>query len=170
MLIFLFNGGFMIYLIIITITLLLISYIFNRKKTIEGLKISLKRFLRILIPILTMLVFVSITLFFLPERMISRYLSNDSKYLSTIIAAFLGSISLMPGFIAFPLSGILKQNGVLYMVISAFTSTLMMVGVITFPVEKEYFGVKVALLRNIISFFIALIVAIITGIIFGEVF
>ena len=160
----------MIYLFIITIILLIISFVFNRKKTIEGLMISFKRFLHILTPIIVMLVLVSIVLFFLPESMISKYFSNDNKYLSTLIASFLGSISIMPGFIAFPLSGILKQNGILYMVISAFTSTLMMVGIITFPVEKEYFGVKVALLRNIISFFIALIVAVITGIAFGEVF
>ena len=160
----------MIYLFFITVVLLLISFIFNRKKTIEGLKVSFKRFLHILTPIIVMLVLVSIVLFFLPESMISRYFSNENKYLNTLIAALLGSISIMPGFIAFPLSGILKQNGILYMVISAFTSTLMMVGIITFPVEKEYFGVKVALLRNIISFFIALIVAVITGIAFGEVF
>jgi len=56
------------------------------------------------------------------------------------------------------------------MVISAFTTTLMMVGILTFPIEKEYFGVKVAFLRNIMSFIIALAVAVITGILFGEVF
>ena len=159
----------MIFLAIITISILLISFIFNREKTIKGLMIALKRFLKIIIPISSMLILVSLVLFFLPESVISKYLSNGSKYLSTLFAALLGSISIMPGFIAFPLGGILKENGVLYMVISAFTSTLMMVGVITFPVEKEYFGIKVAFIRNIISFFIAITVAIITGIFFGEV-
>lgn len=76
----------------------------------------------------------------------------------------------MPGFIAFPLSGILKQNNVPYMVISGFTTTLMMVGILTFPMEKKYFGTKIAVLRNIVSFFIAIIVAIATGIFFGEIF
>ena len=75
---------------------------------------------------------------------------------------------MLPGFIAFPLSGILKDNHVTYMVISAFTTTLMMVGILTFPIEKEYFGVKVALLRNGISFIIAIVIAIVTGIVFGE--
>ena len=76
----------------------------------------------------------------------------------------------MPGFIAFPLSGILLNKGVSYMVLSAFTTTLMMVGILTYPIEKEYFGVKVTIIRNIISFFIALAVAIMTGIFFGEIF
>ena len=56
------------------------------------------------------------------------------------------------------------------MVLSAFTTTLMMVGVLTFPIEKEYFGVKVAVIRNVIGLFIALSVAVATGIFFGEIF
>jgi uncharacterized membrane protein YraQ (UPF0718 family) len=76
----------------------------------------------------------------------------------------------MPGYIAFPLGGILRGNGVSYMVISAFTTTLMMVGVLTFPVEKAYLGFKAALIRNILSFLIALIVAVFIGMFFGEVF
>jgi hypothetical protein len=76
----------------------------------------------------------------------------------------------MPGFIAFPLCGILLETGVPYMVLSAFTTTLMMVGVLTFPVERAYLGTKVTIIRNVISFVIALTVAIITGIAFGEIF
>jgi hypothetical protein len=56
------------------------------------------------------------------------------------------------------------------MVLSAFTTTLMMVGVLTYPVEKAYLGPKVTILRNVISFLIAFVVALLTGIFFGEVF
>ena len=56
------------------------------------------------------------------------------------------------------------------MVLSAFTTTLMMVGVLTYPIEKEYLGTKVTIVRNVIGFFIALIVAVMTGIFFGEIF
>ncbi len=159
----------MIYLFIITVILVIISFIFDRKKTLYGLKIALNRFIRILIPLFIMIILVSILLFLLPESIISKYLSNDNQNISIIIASLLGSITMFPGFIAFPLCGILRQNGVSYMVLSAFTTTLMMVGIITFPIEKEYFGVKVALLRNIVSFFIAIIVALVTGIFFGEI-
>ncbi len=75
----------------------------------------------------------------------------------------------MPGFIAFPLSGILLSKGVPYMVISAFTTTLMIMGVLSYPVEKAYFGTKVTIMRNAISFCIALVVALVTGLFFGEV-
>jgi len=76
----------------------------------------------------------------------------------------------MPGFIAFPLCGILLKKGVLYSVLSAFSTTLMMVGVLTYPIEKEYFGVRLTILRNIMSLFIALVVALMTGIFFQEIF
>lgn len=117
-----------------------------------------------------MLILVSIILFLFPDEVISSYLNNSSKFISVLLASFIGSITLIPGFVAFPLSGILLNKGVPYMVLSAFTTTLMMVGIVTFPIEKEYFGVKVTIIRNIISFFIALIIAIITGIFFREVF
>lgn len=87
-----------------------------------------------------------------------------------MIAYALGSISLMPGFIAFPLCGMLLEKGVLYMILSGFSTTLMMVGVLTFPVERAYLGTKVAVLRNLIYLVIAVVVTIITGLCFGELF
>ena len=76
----------------------------------------------------------------------------------------------MPGFIAFPLCGMLLEKGVPYMILSGFSTTLMMVGVLTFPVERAYLGTKVAVLRNLIYLVIAVVVTIITGLCFGELF
>lgn len=150
--------------------ILLISFIINKQKTIKAIKISFIKFKKIFPTFITMLILVSIILFLFPDEVISNYLGNSSKFISVLLASFIGSITLMPGFVAFPLSGILLTKGVPYMVLSAFTTTLMMVGIITFPLEKEYFGVKATVIRNAISFFIALIVAVITGILFGEIF
>ena len=160
----------MIIIIIITLITVIISFIKDRKKTIVGFKKAIRKFSNILIPVLGVLIIVSFVLYFIPVNLISKYLLNGNKYISVWIALFFGSITMMPGFIAFPISGILKQNGIPYMVISAFTTTLMMVGLITFPLEKKYFGNKVAVLRNTICIFIALIVSIVTGIFFGEIF
>jgi len=160
----------MYYTYTITGLILLISFIANRGKTLKAVKISIGKFIKIFPTFIAMLILVSIILFLFPDEVISSYLNNSSKFISVLLASFIGSITLMPGFVAFPLSGILLNKGVPYMVLSAFTTTLMMVGIITFPIEKEYFGVKVTIIRNIISFFIALIVAVITGIFFGEIF
>ena len=158
----------MYYLYPITGLALLISVIIDRKKTLTAIKISCKKFINILPAFLTMLILVSIVLFFVPDKMISNYLGNNNKLIGLILASFFGSITLMPGFIAFPLCGILFKKGVSYMVLSAFTTTLMMVGILTYPIEKEYFGVKVTIIRNIISLFIALIAALSIGFFFGE--
>ena len=160
----------MIYSYITTGLIIVISFIANREKTLKAVNIALKHFLKISSAFLTMLIFVSLLLFLFPDEVILNYLGNNSKFVSVLLASFIGSITIMPGFVAFPLCGVLLTKGVPYMVLSAFTTTLMMVGIITFPIEKEYFGVKVAIIRNIIGFFIALIVAVITGIFFGEIF
>jgi len=158
----------MYYLYIATGLALLISFIGNKKKTFRAINIASGKLVKILPAFLTMLILVSIVLFLTPDKVILNYLGNTTKFSSVILASFLGSITLMPGFIAFPMCGILLEKGVGYMVLSAFTTTLMMVGVFTYPVEKEYFGLKVTIIRNAISFFIALIVALTIGVFFGE--
>lgn len=147
---------------------MLVSLLRSREKTFRAVKIAFNKFIKIFPAFLTMLILVSIILFLVPDRTISNYLGNNNKFVTLILASFFGSVTLMPGFIAFPLCGILLNKGVSYMVLSAFTTTLMMVGILTYPIEKEYFGVKVTIIRNVISFFIALIVALSIGLFFGE--
>ena len=160
----------MMYLYIIAGLALLASFLASRKKTLQALKISVERFTKIFSAFLTMIILVSIVLFLLPDVVISEYLGGSNKFIGVIFASFLGSVTLLPGFIAFPLSGILLKEGVAYMVLAAFTTTLMMVGILTAPIEKAYFGIKVTVIRNVMSLFIALIVTVVIGIFFGEIF
>ena len=102
--------------------------------------------------------------------MIVKYLGEGNELTGLILAAIMGSITFMPGFIAFPLAGVLLQKEVNYTTIAAFSTTLMMVGVLTFPLERSYFGTKLTIIRNIASFIIAIIVAIFIGIFYGELF
>ena len=160
----------MYYIYIATGAALLLSFVVSREKTFQALRIAYRRLAKILPAFLVMLVLVSIVLFLIPEQLISTYLGGNNRYAGVLIGAVLGSVVLMPGFIAYPLCGILLQKGVAYMVLSAFSTTLMMVGVLTYPVEKAYLGTKVTVIRNLISFAIALLVALATGLFFGEVF
>lgn len=160
----------MLYLYILTAVAVIISFLANRQKTIRAFKIAFKRFSRMIFPFLTVIILISIALFLFPETFIARYLGGGNTFIGVLLASILGSVTLMPGFIAYPLAGILLKKGVSYIVLSAFVTTLMMVGVLTYPVEKEYFGAKVTILRNAIGLLIALCVAIVTGIFFGELF
>jgi len=154
---------------LLTSIILIVSFIIDKQKTYKAIRVAWKKFKKIAPAFIVMLIFVSIILFIFPDEVISRYLANNNKVLSIFLASLIGSITIMPGFVAFPLSGILLTKGVSYMVISAFTTTLMMVGIITFPIEREYFGSKVTVIRNIISLLIAIIIALTTGLFFGEI-
>jgi len=158
----------MYFLYIITALALLTSFIINKKKTFKAVKMAYKKLAKISPAFLGLIIVISIVLYLVPEEVISKSLGNDNKFISILLASFIGSITLLPGPIAYPLGAVLLKEGVTYMVISAFTTTLMMVGILTFPIEKAYFGTKVTIARNALSFFIAIMVALMTGLIFGE--
>ena len=73
----------------------------------------------------------------------------------------------MPGFVAFPLAAALLKSGAGYMQLAAFVSTLMMVGIITIPVEKKTFGMKATIARNASAFVFSLVVAVVMGVALG---
>ncbi|MDD4363386.1 MAG: hypothetical protein PHD33_04140 [Atribacterota bacterium] len=155
--------------IYLTGTILSLSFLLDRGKTKLALIKAAKRFLFIMPSFMIMLVFVSIILFLFPQEKIVIYLNQGNQMLNVILAALVGSITIMPGFVVFPLAGILRNSGISYTVIASFTTTLMMVGTITFPVEITYFGKKVTVIRNVVSFLIAIIIALAIGIYFKEV-
>lgn len=158
----------MIALYLITTVALIFSFIMDWRKSIQALRMALKRFLHIMPELLFMTALVAVVLYLIPERTIAHYLGLRNTYLSAALAAMLGSVTLMPGFIAYPLCGLLLRQGVPYLVLGIFSTTLMMVGVVTFPLEQRYFGTKVALVRNLMSLLIALIVGFCIGFFYGE--
>ena len=78
-----------------------------------------------------------------------------------------GSITLMPGFVAFPLAALLVERGAGLMQVAAFVSSLMMVGVMTFPMERNIFGTRLALARNLLAFCFAIAVAAALSLVLG---
>ena len=153
----------MIALWIVTAAALTASLIASRERTAAALKLAVKRFGKILPAFLTILVLFSVAITLLPQDVIMRLLGKESGWLGVAIASGAGSVTLMPGFITFPLCRALLEQGVPYMVLAAFSTTLMMVGVLTYPLERQYFGRTVTLVRNAISLVIALIVALVIG-------
>jgi uncharacterized membrane protein YraQ (UPF0718 family) len=158
----------MIYLYVVTAIALFVSLGWSRGKTRSAISLAARRLLKILPAFVTMMVLFSVTITLLPEEMVARLVGRESGYLGVTIAAGIGSIAFIPGFIAFPLSGALLRQGIPYMVLAAFTTTLMMVGVVTYPIERQFFGPAVTLIRNGISLLIALVVAVAIGLVFGE--
>ena len=123
----------MIYFYLFTLGCVIISFFQNRTKTSKAFHIAWKKFRAISSAFLMMLIFISILLYLIPNELIMQYLGGSGQFNGIFIALFFGSVAIMPGFVAFPLCGILLQKGVSYAVLAAFTTSLMLVGVVTFP-------------------------------------
>lgn len=138
---------------------LIASFIADRRKTIAA---ALRGFqmLRSILPLLLgALSLVSLFLATVTPETMQRVLAG--RGLQPFLAAFgIGSVALIPGFIAYPLTAVFKQRGASYAVQAAFITSLMMVGVLTLPIEAKFFGWRVSLLRNGLALFGALLVAV----------
>lgn len=143
----------------LAIALLGISYAKNKAKTLHALKKAWKSFENILPQFLSILIIIGISLSLLSPENISYLIGEKSGWLGMLAASVIGSITLIPGFIAFPLTAALLNSGAGLMQIGVFISTLMMVGVVTLPLEIKYFGRKAALLRNSLAFVFSFLVA-----------
>lgn len=141
----------------------------DMSKTKKSLESAWRTFVKILPLLLFIVAITSVILYWMPGSVIAKHLGTSDLLLGTFLAALMGSISLLPGFITFPLCGLLLDQGVSYTVLAVFSTTLMMVGIITYPIEKKYFGAKVTILRNVSSFITALLVSIVIGLLYGEV-
>ena len=137
----------------------------DRSKTKLALKKAWKSFENILPSVLTVLLLIGFVLTLLDEQAISKLLGADSGILGMAVAAVIGCVTLIPGFVAFPLAASLVAAGAGYAQIAVFISTLMMVGVATLPLEIQYFGKRVAAKRNILSLIFAIITSCIVGVI-----
>ncbi len=154
-------------LFVITGLLLLVSFIANREKTLKALKKGAMQLLKLLPILLTVIILVSVALFFIPEKMLIKHFGEQAGVLGYAMVALLGSVSLIPGFISFPMAGMLLESGVSYGILALFITTLKMVGTLTIPVEAKYFGMKVTLMRNGLSFLGAIVIGVIMAIIYS---
>jgi uncharacterized membrane protein YraQ (UPF0718 family) len=143
---------------------LLYSLVKNKQKTVDSMKMSRNMMKNMMGQILAILFLIGLILTFIPPEAIKNYLGNSNLFLATIISAIAGSITLIPAFVAFPLVGSLVDAGASIVPAVAFLTTLTMVGIVTFPLEKQEFGTKFTVLRNSLSFVFAVIIALTMGV------
>jgi len=153
-----------------SIGLIIILMFIDRQKTFLGIKKGIKKIIKNAPVFINMIILVSISLYFFSDELILRYLGETNIVQSILLALGIGSITFMPGFVVFPLAGLLLEKGVSYVVLAAFTTSMMMVGVLTFQIEKEYFGTKLTIIRNLMGLLMAIIVSGVIGILLGGLF
>jgi uncharacterized membrane protein YraQ (UPF0718 family) len=147
-----------------TLIFLGVSLTKDKVKTKQALKMALGMGKGMAASILSIIFAIGLILTLLPPTDIATFVSNQSVLLATVVAALFGTITLVPAFIAFPLVSTLVNAGVGVVPSVAFLTTLTMVGVVTFPLEKKAFGVKFTAVRNSLSFLFAIAIALAMGV------
>lgn len=142
-----------------------ISLIKNKEKSKEAMKKSKGMMQNMIGDMIGIIFMIGLILTIIPPETIKKVLGSGNTVLSSLVAAVVGSITLIPAFVAFPLVGSLVDAGASIVPGVAFLTTLTMVGVVTFPLEKKEFGTKFALTRNLFSFGAAISIAILMGVI-----
>ncbi|MBT1247084.1 MULTISPECIES: permease [unclassified Thermosipho (in: thermotogales)] len=148
-----------IILIILAVLFLSWSTFKSREKTKESLILSKNLLIKTFIEIIGVMALVGLVLAILPPELIKQLLGNSNEFLSTLYGAIIGALTIIPAFIAFPLSKSLYQSGANLTAIAAFITTLTMVGFATIPIETKYFGKKFTLHRLWLSFVAAILIA-----------
>lgn len=144
---------------------LIISFYKDSGKTKLALKKAWKAFENILPQLLSILIIIGLALAILSPQTISMLIGTKSGAWGVFAAALIGSVTLIPGFVAFPLAAALLNSGAGYMQIAAFVSTLMMVGIVTLPMEMKTMGKQATIIRNVAAFVFSLIAAVIIGVV-----
>ncbi|NLV15895.1 MAG: permease [Syntrophomonadaceae bacterium] len=147
-----------------TLVFLSISLAKDKVKTKQALKMALGMGKGMAASIFSIIFAIGLILTLLPPTEIASYVGKQSVFLATVVAALFGTITLVPAFIAFPLVGTLVGAGVSIIPAVAFLTTLTMVGVVTFPLEKKEFGAKFTAIRNSLSFLFAIVIALVMGV------
>ena len=150
---------------VLTAGFLVFSFVKDKNKTKKALKMAFGIGKGMLGSILSIIFLIGLVLTILPPQQIAVFVEKQNVLLATVVSAAIGTITLVPAFIAFPLVGTLVGAGVGIVPSVAFLTTLTMVGVVTFPLERKEFGIKFTFTRNALSFVFAIIIALVMGVI-----
>lgn len=153
-----------ILLIVLTLLALFVSFRRDRQKTKNSLIAARGRFLETMTQVIGVLSLIGLLLAIIPESYIKSVLGHESIFLSTLYGAIIGTITIIPAFIAFPLSASLVRGGAHLIAVAAFITTLTMVGFATMPIEIKHFGKKLTFIRNFFSFVLAIFIALGMGV------
>ncbi len=115
--------------------------------------------------ILGTILLVSLVINLIPK---SFYLSvfKENFIINSFIGSLIGSISAGTPITSYIIGGELLESGISLIAVTAFLVAWVTVGIVQLPAESAILGKRFAFLRNITAFFLAIIIALIIGLIF----
>ena len=150
----------------LTLVILIVSFILDKKKTLKGLKKGAKSLLKLLRILVPLILIIGIMLVVINPDVISSALGENSGFLGYLFAFIVGSITFLPAFVSFPLGADLIEAGAGVPQVAGFLVTVMSVGVVYISAEVKYFSKKATIYRNLMSLIGAVLVVLIALVVF----
>ncbi len=142
---------------------LVLSALKDRRTTVAALKVAGRSLFKLGPAVGVIILAIGLLLGFVPRDAIGAILGVGGGFGGTLLVALFGAVLYMPALVAFPLAGSLLEGGATVGAVAAFITTLTMVGTVTLPLEIKVLGAKFTLLRNGLSFVVALAIAFLMG-------
>ena len=149
------------------IILLALSWKKSPEKTRQSLKKAWRSCTGVLPLFFAILICMGFLLSFVDESVIRQVVGRESGMAGIALSGLLGSVTLIPAFAAYPAAAELLRVTGGYAQITMLITSLMMVGVVTFPLECRFFGVKAAAWRNVLSLLYAFALSVFMGMLMG---
>ena len=149
--------------------LLFLSWRKSREKTRAALKKAWKSCLGVLPLFFAILLCMGLLLSFVDESSMRQALGQESGMTGIILSGIIGSVTLIPAFAAYPAAAELLRVTGGYAQITMLITSLMMVGIVTLPMESRFFGIRAALWRNGLGLAYSFALAFFIGAVFGGV-
>ncbi len=150
-------------LLSIALIALIISFWKDRVRTRKALLLSYRSFMALVPSLLGMIGLVGLVLALIPSDLLGNlFKSHDIE--GFVLIALVGAIVTMPAPVAFPLAGSLLKLGASLPALAAFITTLTMVGLVTAPMEMAYFGKRFTIVRQSLSFVLAILIGVLMGV------
>jgi uncharacterized membrane protein YraQ (UPF0718 family) len=149
---------------LITLAALALSYRKDPERTKKALLVSYRSFMALIPSLLGMTGIIGLLLALTPPEVLANLFKFHGLAGFALISV-VGAIITMPAPVAFPLAGTMLRLGASYSALAAFVTTLTMVGTVTAPMEIQYFGKRFTLVRQTLSFALAILIGALMGVI-----
>ena len=146
---------------------LFLSWRKSREKTRAALRKAWKSCVGVLPLFFAILLCMGFLLAFVDESVIRQVVGKESGMAGIALSGLIGSVTLIPAFAAYPAAAELLRVTGGYAQITMLITSLMMVGIVTLPMESRFFGVKAALWRNGLGLVYSFALAVFMGAVFG---
>ena len=116
--------------------------------------------------LLGVLLLIALVLTAVPKDFYSKFFTGNN-FLDPLVGATFGSIAAGNPLTSYVIGGELLEQGISLVAITAFIISWVTVGIVQLPAESLMLGKRFSIIRNLVSFVSAIIVAILTVFILG---